>query len=223
MIQQTTSPSETPLALLGPARLIPLLTIENADDAAPLARALVEAGLHTMEIALRTKAAPQAIRNILREAPGAVPAAGNIMTPHDFAIARECGARFALSPGHSPALLEAASQHPDMPFVPGIATASELMTVMSAGFHVVKFFPAVAFGGPEAVRAMAAPFPHVRFCPTGGTSEDDVEDWLTQPNVIAVGGAWLAPVEEIRRREWTRIGDRARAAVAKHVASRRAA
>lgn len=217
-----TSHSETPLALLGPARLIPLLTIENVEDAVPLARTLVEAGLHTMEIALRTKAAPQAIRQILRDVPGAVPAAGNIMTAHDLAIARDVGARFALSVGHSDALLRAAADHPEMPFVPGVATPSELMRVMSAGFHVVKFFPAIAFGGAEAVRAMAAPFPHVRFCPTGGTNEENLEDWLSQPNVIAVGGAWLAPVEEIRRREWTRIGDRARAAVAKHVALRRA-
>lgn len=217
-----TSPSETPLALLGPARLIPLLTIDNADDAVPLARTLVEAGLHTLEIALRTKAAPQAIRNILREVPGAVPAAGNVMTPHDFHLARDVGARFALSPGHSDALLRTAADHPEMPYVPGVATPSELMRVLSAGFHVVKFFPGPSFGGPATLRAMAAPFPHVRFCPTGGTSEEDLEDWLSQPNVIAVGGSWLAPVEEIQRKEWSRIGDRARAAVAKYIAHRRA-
>lgn len=218
-----TSHSETPLALLGPARLIPLLTIERVEDAAPLARTLVEAGLTTMEIALRTKAAPQAIRAILRDVPGAVPAAGNVMTPHDLAIARDVGARFALSPGHTPALLEAAAAHQDMPFVPGIATPSELMAVMSAGFHVVKFFPGATFGGAATLRAMAAPFPHVRFCPTGGTSEDDLEDWLSQPNVLAVGGAWLAPIEEIRAREWTKIGARAKAAVTKYLSRRTAA
>jgi 2-dehydro-3-deoxyphosphogluconate aldolase/(4S)-4-hydroxy-2-oxoglutarate aldolase len=214
-----TSPSETPLALLRPARLIPLLTIERVEDATPLARTLVEAGLSTMEIALRTKAAPQAIRAIVREVSGAVIAAGNVMTPHDLALARDCGARFALSPGATDALLDAAATQ-DLPFVPGVATASELMKVLSKGFHVVKFFPAVALGGAEALRAMGAAFPNVRFCPTGGTSEADYEQWLALPNVIAVGGSWLAPPEEIAARDWAMIGKRAQLAVAKFIARR---
>lgn len=214
-----TSPSETPLALLQPARLIPLLTIERVEDAIPLARTLVEAGLFTMEIALRTKAAPQAIRTIVREVSGAVIAAGNVMTPHDLALARECGARFAVSPGATDALLDAAAAQ-DLPFVPGVATASELMKVLSKGFHVVKFFPAVALGGAEALRAMGSAFPHARFCPTGGTSEADYEQWLALPNVIAVGGSWLAPPEEIAARDWSMIGKRAQLAVAKFVARR---
>lgn len=213
------SQSETPLALLGPARLIPLLTIERVEDAAPLARVLVEAGLTTMEIALRTKAAPQAIRSIVREVPGAVVGAGNVMTPHDLALARECGARLALSPGATESLLDAAAAQ-DLPFVPGVATASELMVVLSKGFHVVKFFPAVALGGAEALRAIGSAFPHVRFCPTGGTSEAEYEQWLTLPNVIAVGGSWLAPREEIEARDWAMIGKRAQLAVAKFVARR---
>jgi len=214
-----TSPSETPLALLGPARLIPLLTIERVEDAAPLARTLVEAGLHTMEIALRTKAAPQAIRTIAREVAGAVIAVGNVMTPHDLALARDCGARLALSPGATDALLDAAAAQ-DLPFVPGVATASELMKVLSKGFHVVKFFPAVALGGAEALRAMGSVFPHVRFCPAGGTSEGDYEQWLALPNVIAVGGSWLAPPDEIAARDWSMISKRAQLAVAKFVARR---
>jgi 2-dehydro-3-deoxyphosphogluconate aldolase/(4S)-4-hydroxy-2-oxoglutarate aldolase len=214
-----TSHSETPLAILEPARLIPLLTIERIEDAVPLARTLVEAGLPTLEIALRTKVAPNAIRQILRDVPGAVPGAGNVMTPHDLALARDTGARFALSPGSTPALLDAAAAQ-DLPFVPGIATASELMNVISAGFHVVKFFPGATLGGAATLRAMAAPFPRVKFCPTGGTSEDDLEEWLAQPNVIAVGGAWLAPIDEIRQQQWDRIGARARAAVQKYLARR---
>jgi 2-dehydro-3-deoxyphosphogluconate aldolase/(4S)-4-hydroxy-2-oxoglutarate aldolase len=213
------SQSETPLALLGPARLVPLLTIERVEDATPLARTLVEAGLNTMEIALRTKAAPQAIRTIVREVPAAVVGAGNVMTPHDLALARDCGARLALSPGATEALLDAAAAQ-DLPFVPGVATASELMVALSKGFHVVKFFPAVALGGAEALRAMGAAFPRARFCPAGGTSEAEYEQWLALPNVIAVGGSWLAPREEIAARDWSMIGKRAALAVAKFVAHR---
>ena len=214
------SQSETPLALLRPARLIPLLTIERAEDAAPLARTLVEAGLNTLEIALRTKAAAQAIRTIVREVPGAIVGAGNVMTPHDLALARDCGARLALSPGATDALLDAAAAQ-DLPFVPGVATASELMRVLSKGFHVVKFFPAVPLGGAEALRAMGQAFPHVRFCPTGGTGESEYEQWLELPNVIAVGGSWLAPRDEIAARDWSMIGKRAQLAVAKFIARRR--
>jgi 2-dehydro-3-deoxyphosphogluconate aldolase/(4S)-4-hydroxy-2-oxoglutarate aldolase len=208
------SQSERPLALLAAARLIPLLTIERVEDAVPLAKALVDGGLATMEIALRTPAAPHAIRQIVRHVPAAIPAAGNVMTPRDLALAQEVGAHFALSPGSSPALLDAAAAG-SLPFVPGIATPTELMQVMSKGFHVVKFFPSVPFGGPAALRAMIAPFPHARFCPTGGTSEADQEAWFALPNVIAVGGQWLAPPEEIRAGEWARITQRAREAKAR--------
>ena len=143
------SQSERPLALLAAARLIPLLTIERVEDAVPLAKALVDGGLATMEIALRTPAAPHAIRQIVRHVPAAIPAAGNVMTPRDLALAQEVGAHFALSPGSSPALLDAAAAG-SLPFVPGIATPTELMQVMSKGFHVVKYFPSVPFGGPAA-------------------------------------------------------------------------
>lgn len=214
-----TSPSEAPLELLEPARLIPLVQIDRVEDAVPLARTFVEAGLPTLEVALRTKAAIPAINRILQEVPGAVPLAGNVMTAHDLAIARSSGARMAVSPGSPEELLDAAAAQ-DLPFVPGIATPSELMRVISKGFHVVKFFPAVPFGGSATLRAMAAPFPRVRFYPTGGTGEADFEDWLSLPNVAAVGGSWLAPVEEIRRRDWDHIGKRARYAVSKFVAAR---
>jgi len=215
-----TSHSESPLGLLEPARLIPLIAVERVEDAVPLARAFVEAGLPTLEIALRNKAAPHAIREIRANVPDAIPGAGNVMTAHDLHLAREAGARFALSPGSTPALLEAAARMPDFPFVPGIATASELMAAMSAGFHVVKFFPGAAMGGPAALRAMGSAFPHARFMPTGGTSADDLDEWLAQPNVVAVGGAWLAPKEEIDRRDFAAIARRAKEAVARHAAIR---
>jgi len=204
-----TSHSEAPLALLEPAQLIPLLQIDNVEDAVPLARTLVEAGLATMEIALRTRAAPLAIKAILKDVPGAIPIAGNVMTSHDLQLARSSGARMAVSPGATPELLDAAAAQ-DLPFVPGVATPSELMAVMSKGFHVVKFFPAVPFGGSATLRAMAAPFPRVKFYPTGGTSEAEYDEWLALPNVVAVGGSWLAPREDIQRRAWDHIAARAR-------------
>jgi 2-dehydro-3-deoxyphosphogluconate aldolase / (4S)-4-hydroxy-2-oxoglutarate aldolase len=209
-----TSLSEAPLGILSPARLIPLLHIERLDDAVPLARVLVEAGLPVLEIALRTKVAAQAIKRILETVPGAVPCAGNVMTPHDLGIARSAGAPLLLSPGASDELLEAAVAE-NVPFVPGIATPTELMHVISKGFHIVKFFPAVPFGGSATLRAFAGPFPRVLFMPTGGTSELDYDDWLSIPSVIAVGGSWLAPLEDIERRDWEHIGRRARYAVSK--------
>lgn len=214
-----TSPSEAPLELLVPARLVPLIQIDVLEDAVPLARTFVEAGLPVMEIALRTKAAPDAIKKIGSEVAGAVPIAGNVMTAHDLSIARRAGARMAVSPGSSDELLKAAADQ-DLPFMPGIATPTELMHVISRGFHVVKFFPAVPFGGSATLRAMAAPFPRVRFYPTGGTSEIEFADWMALDNVVAVGGSWLAPIEEIRKRDWDHIGKRARYMVSRFMGRR---
>lgn len=209
-----TKPSEMPLVALGSTRLIPLVTIERIEDAVPLAQALVDAGLTMIEVALRTPAAPHAIKEILTHVPQAVPVAGNVLTPHDLAIASHSGVRFAISPIATPALLDAAAAG-GLPLIPGVATPSELMNVVTKGFHVVKFFPAMAFGGPEALRAMYAPFPHVRFLPTGGTGEGELDAWLALPNVAAVGGTWLAPIEDIRQRNWAGIRERAKAAVAR--------
>ena len=214
---QTTS--ETSRGLLTPARLIPLLQIDKLDDAVPLAQTLVDAGLPILEIGLRTKVAADAIKLILKEVEGAIPIAGNVMTTHDLNIAEKSGARIACSPGSSSEVLDAASAM-RFPFVPGIATPTELMNVIAKGYHVVKFFPAVPFGGAAALRAYLAPFPRVGFIPTGGTSEAEYEEWLGLPNVIAIGGSWLAPLEDIERRDWEHIGLRARYAVAKYMAHR---
>ncbi len=209
-----TTQSEMPLVALGSTRLIPLVTIERHEDAAPLAQALVDGGLRMIEVALRTPAAPRAINEIRKHVPAAVPIAGNILTPHDLALASHSGVSLAVSPASNHALLEAAARG-SLPFIPGIATPSELLNAVRMGFHVVKFFPALAFGGPEALRAMHAPFPQARFVPTGGTSEADLDHWFALPNVAAVGGSWLAPIEDIRAREWDKIRARAAAAVAR--------
>ncbi|MCC2098771.1 MAG: bifunctional 4-hydroxy-2-oxoglutarate aldolase/2-dehydro-3-deoxy-phosphogluconate aldolase [Hyphomicrobiales bacterium] len=209
------STSENTISLLQPAKLIPLLHLERLEDAVPLAQTLVDCGLPTMEIGLRTKVAAQAITKILDEVPQAVPIAGNVMTVHDLSRAQQAGAKVACSPGAPDDVLDKAARD-DIPFVPGIATPTELMAVLRKGFHLAKFFPAVPFGGAGALRAFLAPFPNVKFIPTGGTSEVEYTSWLSLPNVIAVGGSWLSPQEEIERQDWDQIAARARYVVSKY-------
>ena len=200
--------------LLRAARLIPVITIERAGDAVPLARALVAGGLTALEIALRTPAAPAAAEAIARQVPEAMLGLGTVLSPQDLETARSLGARFALSPGATPELLDAAAEG-ELPFIPGVQTASELMAALARGFHVVKLFPAGPAGGIASLRALAGPFPQVRFCPTGGVGEDNFTDWLALPNVVSVGGSWLAPAADIRAGDWAAITARARRAVAK--------
>jgi 2-dehydro-3-deoxyphosphogluconate aldolase / (4S)-4-hydroxy-2-oxoglutarate aldolase len=195
--------------LLRLAPVIPVITIERVEDAVPLARALVSGGLRLLEITLRTAAGRDAAAAIVAEVPEAVVGVGTVLTPQDLARSRELGARFALSPGATPELLDAAATS-DLPFMPGVATASELMAALARGFDIVKFFPAVPAGGVAALKALAGPFPQVRFCPTGGVSEDNAAEWLALPNVVVVGGSWLTPASEIRGGAWDRITERAR-------------
>jgi 2-dehydro-3-deoxyphosphogluconate aldolase / (4S)-4-hydroxy-2-oxoglutarate aldolase len=199
--------------LLGLAPVIPVITIERVEDAVPLARALVSGGLRLLEITLRTEAGRDAAAAVVAEVPDAVVGIGTVLTPQDLARSRDLGARFALSPGATPALLDAAAES-DLPFMPGVATASELMMALARGFNTVKFFPAVPAGGTAALKALAGPFPQARFCPTGGVSEENAADWLALPNVVVVGGSWLTPAGEIRAGAWDRITERARRAAA---------
>jgi 2-dehydro-3-deoxyphosphogluconate aldolase/(4S)-4-hydroxy-2-oxoglutarate aldolase len=196
------------------APVIPVITIERLEHAVPLARALVAGGLPALEITLRTPAAPAAAAEIARAVPEAVLGLGTVLTPRDLETARNLGARFALSPGATPELLEAAAAG-DLPFAPGVATASEVMAALSHGFNVVKFFPAVPAGGIAALRALAGPFPQVRFCPTGGIGDGNFADWLALPNVACVGGSWLAPAADIAARDWPAITARARRVMAR--------
>jgi len=199
--------------LLRLAPVIPVITIERVEDAVPLARALVSGGLRLLEITLRTEAGRDAAAAVVAEVPDAMVGIGTVLTPQDLARSRELGARFALSPGATPELLDAAAQS-DLPFMPGVATASELMMALARGFEVVKFFPAVPAGGVAALKALAGPFPQARFCPTGGVSEENAAEWLALPNVVVVGGSWLTPAADIRAGAWDRIAERARRATA---------
>ena len=196
-------------ALLALGRVVPVITIARLADAVPLARALVAGGIRVLEVTLRTPAGMDAAAAIMAEVPDAVVGIGTVLTPADLHRAMAIGAKFALSPGATAALLDAAADV-RIPFLPGVATASELMEATSRGFDTVKFFPATAGGGIPALRAMAGPFPHVRFCPTGGISADNAAEWLALPNVAAVGGSWLTPAADIAAGRWDAIEQLAR-------------
>ena len=208
----TTTSRDRLAALLALGRVIPVITINRLEDAVPLARALVEGGVRLLEITLRTPAGLPGAEAIIRAVPDAVVGIGTVLTPADMRRTVEIGAQFALSPGATPALLDAAAES-GLAFMPGIATASELMEALVRGFDTVKFFPATAAGGLPGLRALAGPFPHARFCPTGGITEENAAEWLSQPNVVAVGGSWLTPASEIAAGHWDKI--RARAASAR--------
>jgi 2-dehydro-3-deoxyphosphogluconate aldolase/(4S)-4-hydroxy-2-oxoglutarate aldolase len=190
--------------LLQAERIVPVLTLTRLDDAVPLAHALMAGGLRTLEITLRTPVALAAAERIAAEVEGAIVGLGTVTTASDIAAARRIGAHFAVSPGATETLFDAARDHA-MPFLPGVATASEIMAATSRGARVLKFFPAVPAGGLPAVKAFAGPFPDVRFCPTGGIGEADLPAWLAQPNVLAVGGSWLAPADRIAAGDWATI------------------
>ena len=192
------------LALFKTACVVPVLTIEQVEDAVPLARALVEGGVRTLEVTLRTAAAVESAEAIIAEVPDAIVGIGTILNADDLARAEALGARFGISPGATPELLKAASASA-LPFAPGVATASELMAALAHGFDLVKFFPAEQSGGIKALRALAGPFPQARFCPTGGIGEANAAAWLSEPNVVAVGGSWLCPPAAIRSGNWAGI------------------
>jgi len=198
--------------LLRAARLVAVLTIEDADRAVPLARALVAGGVRTLEITLRTSAGAAAAAAVRQAVPEAIVGLGTVLTRDDLMLVRELDLQFAFSPGATPELLDAASDL-GVPFVPGIGTASELIAAMARGFAVVKLFPAEQLGGIGMLRALGGPFPTALFNPTGGVTEGNMGAYLAQPNVVAVGGSWLAPATDIRSGNWDAITERARSAM----------
>lgn len=191
-------------AILGQAPVVPVLTIDQIDAAVPLARALVAAGLPVLEVTLRSDVALDAIARINAEVPAAIVGAGTVLGAADLDRVIAAGARFALSPGASDALYRAAASA-NIPFIPGIATASELMQGLFHGHQRFKFFPAEAAGGIEALTAFAGPFPAARFCPTGGINQQNAAAYLALGNVITVGGSWMAPGRLVRARDWDGI------------------
>lgn len=199
--------------LMSTGPVIPALTIERLADAAPLARALVEGGLRPFEITLRTARALEAIAVIAREVPDAIVGAGTVLNAGDFEAAVQAGARFIVTPGLTDALIAAARSN-GTAFMPGVATASEVMRGLDAGFSRFKFFPAESVGGIGALKALYGPLAACRFCPTGGVTAATAQAWLALPNVPCVGGSWVAPADAIAAGDWPRITALARAAAA---------
>lgn len=183
------------------AAVVPVLTIEDVERGVETARALARGGLDLIEVTLRTPAALQAIRRIRAEVPNARVGAGTVLDPEQGAEAIAAGARFIVSPGMTPRLVEAA-QGWSVPFLPGAATASEAMALSDLGYRCLKFFPAEALGGASALKALAAPLAGISFCPTGGVDADNARNYLALPNVVAVGGSWVAPSKAVAAGEW---------------------
>ena len=178
--------------ILALSPVMPVVTIANPDRAVPMARALLAGGVRTIEITLRTPAALAAVAAIAKAVPDLVIGVGTVLTAQDLKASAEAGASFAISPGSTPELMDAA-RHGPIPYLPAIATASELMAGLDRGHTAFKFFPAAAAGGVATLKAFAGPFPGVRFCPTGGISLATAPDYLALPNVLCVGGSWIAP------------------------------
>ena len=191
--------------------LIAVVTVSEAARAAPLAQALVKGGVRAIEITLRKPAALAAIE-AAAQVEGAVVGAGTVLSIQDLRAATEAGAKFAVSPGSTPSLLEAARAAP-IPLLPGVATASELMQGLELGYSNFKFFPAEAAGGAAVLKGLAGPFPQAKFCPTGGVTLDNAGDYLSLPNVVCVGGSWLAPDKLTAAGDWDAIEALARSAV----------
>ena len=191
-------------ATLRLAPVVPVVIIDDARHAVPMARALVAGGIPAIEVTLRTPAALDAIRAIAAEVEGAVVGVGTVLTAKDLQAAQQAGARFAVSPGVSPRLLDAADDS-ELPLLPGTATASEVMHLLERGYRHLKFFPAVPAGGHKLLGAWASPLPQVRFCPTGGISLASAPDFLMLPNVVCVGGSWLTPADKLQAGDWAGI------------------
>lgn len=193
------------------APVIPVITVDDADLAVPLARALVSGGLPVIEVTLRTDNAIAAAQAMIEQVPAAIVGLGTATRREHLAAAQDIGARFIVSPGLSPDLAERA-QRASLPYLPGVVTPSEIMAATAAGLNPLKFFPAEPAGGIAMLEALRGPFPEVQFCPTGGITVAKAAKYLALPNVIAVGGSWLVPKPALKAKDWARITKLARQA-----------
>ncbi|MGH8444167.1 MAG: bifunctional 4-hydroxy-2-oxoglutarate aldolase/2-dehydro-3-deoxy-phosphogluconate aldolase [Solimonas sp.] len=189
--------------------VMPVIVVDHLEHAVPLARALVDGGVRVLEVTLRTAVAIDAIRAMVDAVPDAIVGAGTILNEGDLHKAQQAGAAFGVSPGATPALLQAIRAS-GLPFLPGVMTPSDIVAALAEGFGAVKFFPAVPAGGVEMLKAFAGPFPQLRFCPTSGISPATAADFLALPNVDCIGGSWLAPKKLIEAGDWAGITQLAR-------------
>lgn len=208
-------------ALLQRAPMVPVIVIHDLETAVPLAQALYDGGLPVLEITLRTPQGAEAIRLINNAVEGAIVGAGTVVSVKDLELAMAVGSEFIVTPGLTSRLLAAGSDC-GVPFLPGVATVSEMMTALEQGISTLKFFPAEASGGAKALAAFAGPFPNVRFCPTGGIGLHNIADYLALPSVLSVGGSWVCPDKLVRAGDWAAITSLARQAC-EQIAALRAA
>lgn len=203
----------TPLRVMEDAAVIPVIVLNDVAHAVPLARALVAGGIRMLEVTLRTPQALDCIEAIAKEVPEAVPGAGTVRSAADAQAAAMAGARFAVSPGYTRAVGKACHDL-QLPLLPGVATAGEIMMAQEDGYTELKFFPALQSGGVAMLKAWQGPFGDVRFCPTGGITPGNAAEFLVLPNVVCVGGSWLSPVVSIAQGNWEQVTKLAKEAVA---------
>ena len=200
----TTNANYTPADIFAAGPVVPVLVIKDLDKAVPLAKALIAGGIKVLEVTLRTPVALDVIKKIADEVPEAIIGAGTVTNAQQLKQVVEAGAKFAISPGLTEALLEAGKGY-DIPLSPGISSISDLMTAKDAGYDHLKFFPAEASGGVKALKSIGGPFPDVTFCPTGGIGPANYNDYLALSNVRCVGGSWVAPDDAIESGDWDKI------------------
>lgn len=200
------------LELIAAGRILPVVVLEDASGAEPLATALLEGGLRAIEVTFRTDAAAAAIAGITKYTEEMLVGAGTVLTAEQADRAVEAGARFVVTPGFGPAVVRRC-QELGVPVFPGVATATEIQMALDAGLSTVKFFPAEQLGGVAMVKALAAPFRSVRFIPTGGVNPGNIASYLAVPSVVAVGGTWMVAPDRLAAKDWTGVTDRTRAAL----------
>ena len=184
--------------------IMPVIVIHDLEHAVPLARALIAGGIHCLEVTLRTPQGLQAIEKIAQACPDAIIGAGTVVSAQQMREAKSAGAKFIISPGISVELCETANEL-GLPYAPGVMTPSDIIIGLDHGISLFKLFPADIAGGPKMLKALAGPFPNIKFCPTGGVSPDNIHDYLSLNNVVAVGGSWVCPKELISKQDWQGI------------------
>ncbi len=216
MTQSAAKPSHDPVARIQATGVLPVVVIDDPDLAVPLAEALLAGGVDLIEITLRRPSAMAALERVARDCPDIVPIAGTVVTPAQVALVKDAGARVVVSPGFSESV-DAAMRESGLPWLPGVATASDCMRAVAAGRGIAKFFPAEQAGGVATLKALSGPFPALRFCPTGGVGLSNLTAYLGLDCVVAVGGSWFVPPVALAARDWptiTRMAREAREAVA---------
>lgn len=194
----------SPREILSAGAVIPVMAIDDLASCVDLAHALVAGGIPTLEITLRTDVGLEAIRRIATEVPNAIVGAGTVTNPEQLKAVEDAGAVFAISPGLHETLAKASHQS-GIPLIPGVATPGEVQLALEHGIDTLKLFPAEVVGGQAMLKALHGPYPHVRFCPTGGISLQTAPEYLALPNVLCVGGSWLTPKEAVAKRDWDTI------------------